>query len=422
MIELRSCLESGTPLLGLTATANKEMRDRLTKCLGLKNTEPIIVSPNKDNIRFTVLEADKDFRCFNWLLTLLREEKQDTPFTIIFCKTVNDIVSLLTHFLLKLGTSGIYVDGEGPVHERCLLGVYYSQTPKRHKDSVTSSFEGISGSVRVVFATTSLSMGIDFPHVKYVVHYGPANNLTSYLQEAGRGGRDGNQAFHITAFQKKHIGTCEADIKTAVRQSLKSCCRVKFLIGFDKNISPLEPLHNCCNFCHQKCNCLGDGAGCSEIVPVFDSVPESVGEARESREVTEDDKKCIKDALKELQHSLSCQSQVRMFDDTGVIAHGFSDKLIDRIVSNIHFIFNVHDVIEHCNPPSLKVAIIILEIVKEVFEDVEISDELYTLVYSKEQMPLLNKLNASLGSTCDLDIILFDDEDELLYSVEDLLL
>lgn len=111
-----------------------------------------------------------------------------------------------------------------------------------------------------------------------------------------------------------------------------------------------------------------------------------------------------------------------MFDDTGVIAHGFSDKLIDRIVSNIHFIFNVHDVIEHCNPPSLKVAIIILEIVKEVFEDVEISDELYTLVYSKEQMPLLNKLNASLGSTCDLDIILFDDEDELLYSVEDLLL
>ena len=68
--ELRSCLESGTPLLALTATANKEMRNRLIKCLGMKSGDIIIVSPNKDNIRFTVLQADKQFLCFNWLLSL----------------------------------------------------------------------------------------------------------------------------------------------------------------------------------------------------------------------------------------------------------------------------------------------------------------------------------------------------------------
>ena len=45
--------------------------------------------------------------------------------------------------------------------------------------------------------------------------------------------------------------------------------------------------------------------------------------------VMEDDRECVKEALKEVQHSLSCQSQVRMFDDTGIIAHGFSDKLIE---------------------------------------------------------------------------------------------
>ena len=122
MAELRSCLESGTPLLALTATAYKEMRNRLIKCLGMKSGDLIIVSPNKDNIRFTVLQADKQFLCFNWLLSLLREEKQNTPLSI-FCKTVNDIVSLLTYILMKLGNSGLYVDGEGPIHERCLLGV-----------------------------------------------------------------------------------------------------------------------------------------------------------------------------------------------------------------------------------------------------------------------------------------------------------
>ncbi|CAB3995714.1 ATP-dependent DNA helicase Q1 [Paramuricea clavata] len=74
-------------------------------------------------------------------------------------QTVNDIVSLLTHFLMRLGTSGIYTDGEETAHERCLLGVYYSQTPKNRKESVSSSFEGLGGNVRLVFASTSLSMG-----------------------------------------------------------------------------------------------------------------------------------------------------------------------------------------------------------------------------------------------------------------------
>ena len=347
--------------------------------------EPIIVSPNKDNIRFTVVQADKKLLCFNWLLTLLREKKGETPFTIIFCKTVNDIVSLLTFFLVKLGHSGLYVDGEGPVSERCLLGVYYSQTPRRHKDSVTFSFEGVSGHVRVVLATTSLSMGVDFPHVKYVVHYGPANNLTSHLREAGRGGRDGEQAYHVTVYHGRHLITCEGDIKTAVKQSMKSCCRVAFLNSFDEQISRLETLHDCCSVCHRSCSCSSDGSGCIEPVPVFDSVPQSAEANSDTREVTEDERKCIREALKEVQSSLSSQSQVRMFDNTGIIAHGLSDKLIDTIVSNVHCIYNVHDVIEHCNAPSLKLAVIILEIINEVFKDVQIDDELYSLVSTKEQ-------------------------------------
>ena len=60
VLELRSLVKNGTPVLGLTATANKDMRDRLIKYLGMKsNLKPMVVSPNKDNIRFTVLKADK---------------------------------------------------------------------------------------------------------------------------------------------------------------------------------------------------------------------------------------------------------------------------------------------------------------------------------------------------------------------------
>ena len=130
----------------------------------------------------------------------------------------------------------------------------------------------------------------------------------------------------------------------------------------------------------------------------------------------------LEKTLKEVQRSLSCQSQVCMFEDTGIIAHGLSDKLIDKIVSNVHVIYNVHNVIEHCNPPSLKVAVIILEILREVFEDVKVTDELYSLVYTKKQTHLLNKLNSSLESTYDLDLFENLDTDDFLESVEVLLL
>lgn len=77
VLELRSLMKNGTPsVLGLTATANKDMRDRLIKYLGMKsNLKPIVVSPNKDNIRFTVLKADKSMHCFDWLVEVLKEKK-----------------------------------------------------------------------------------------------------------------------------------------------------------------------------------------------------------------------------------------------------------------------------------------------------------------------------------------------------------
>ena len=45
--ELRSCLESGTPLLALTATAHKEMRNRLIKCLGMKSGVSLLSAPTR---------------------------------------------------------------------------------------------------------------------------------------------------------------------------------------------------------------------------------------------------------------------------------------------------------------------------------------------------------------------------------------
>ena len=80
------------------------------------------------------------------------------------CQTVNDIALILSYFLTNLGEDA-YVEGEAPLAERCLVIVYYSVTPEKIKERVKSSFESGAGTARIVIATTSLSMGVDFPCV-----------------------------------------------------------------------------------------------------------------------------------------------------------------------------------------------------------------------------------------------------------------
>ena len=80
----------------------------------------------------------------------------------------------------------------------------------------------------------------------------------------------------------------------------------------------------------------------------------------------------------------------------GHCPHNQSDDLIGAIVSTVHNILYVYDVIDYCNTPSLKIAVITLELIDEVFGDIDIPDELYALVSHKEHLQLVSKLTASL--------------------------
>ena len=151
-------------MLALTATADKSMRERLCKLLGFKGHKELIISPNKENICLSVISCDKTFPCFNWLVDIIKEKKAESPLMIIFCHTVSDIVLVLSTLLMKLGNNA-YLKGSDPAPNRCILAVYYSATPESAKTRVTNSFS-FSGNARAVIASTSLSMEIDFPHVR----------------------------------------------------------------------------------------------------------------------------------------------------------------------------------------------------------------------------------------------------------------
>ena len=45
--------------------------------------------------------------------------------------------------------------------------------------------------MRVVVATIAFGMGLDSPNVHKIIHWGAPDKIAMYIQETGRGGRDG---------------------------------------------------------------------------------------------------------------------------------------------------------------------------------------------------------------------------------------
>jgi len=48
------------------------------------------------------------------------------------------------------------------------------------------------GKLRLVIATSAFIMGIDYPDICNAMHFGPPSSAVQYVQDSGRGGRNGN--------------------------------------------------------------------------------------------------------------------------------------------------------------------------------------------------------------------------------------
>ena len=205
--EIRSLASPNIPVIALTATASFDTMEIIKKDLCFSDCLEIIVSPNKLNIRYDIIDIKNDDvrENFEWLIQLLEKHGINTPRMIIFFRKVDHMSIVYKHVINCLGKMAYHnyqENGRNDDRNR-LIDMFHMKTSDVVKSSICKSYDDPAGHIRVVLCSTSFSMGLDVKGVDSVLHYGPANSLEDYIQETGRAGRSKNENCHAILLQYK---------------------------------------------------------------------------------------------------------------------------------------------------------------------------------------------------------------------------
>ena len=349
--------------------------------MGLKgNKVKIFVSPNRPNLRISVIKLCKDsaLDSLMWIVDMVEENCIETPKTLVFCNSTKDIALLISYLLFRLGKKA-FVPVTTNNMEDCVIGIYHSLTWPNYKERVLRDMKSF-GKKRVVLATSALSMGVNFSDVRYVVHWGPARNILDH-QQSGRAGRDGRESDVVVFYYGQQLSQCEPEVKEFVKSD--HCLRVASYRSLDPDIQPSEPGHDCCSNCKITCFCSGNT--CNAPVLPFSKDnnsgnSESSNNETLSRPVNSDDKEDLKAALIEIKD----EGKELMFGNT------FSMELIEDILERSNHIFTLHDLMNTCPVFSICHALKVLEIFSDIFEDISGLEETI-IFFQQHQLPGLEQ-------------------------------
>ena len=176
----------GRPVVSaFTATATERVKQDIMGSLGLQNPVTVVTGFDRPNLFFRVVKRKGGKETDNSILNYVKRHEDGSG--IIYCATKKNVDNVC-ELLLQHGISA------GKYHAGLSL-----EERKESQDDFTYD------RIRVMVATNAFGMGIDKSNVRYVLHYNMPQSLEYYYQEAGRAGRDGEEAECVLFFSKQDI-------------------------------------------------------------------------------------------------------------------------------------------------------------------------------------------------------------------------
>jgi ATP-dependent DNA helicase RecQ len=226
------------PLVALTATADKLIRQDILDQLRLSEASVFVSSFDRKNLSLTVRPGREKF---TQLMDFLDVHTGEAG--IVYCLSRNGCEELAE----KLLGSGYKA------------GYYHAGMPNKERSRVQEAF--LKDDIQIICATIAFGMGIDKSNVRWVIHYNMPKNMESYYQEIGRAGRDGLPADTVlfysfrdviawrdiltkTTGDEKRLELQMVRLERMQQYAEALLCRRKILLNyFSEHLS--EDCHNC---------------------------------------------------------------------------------------------------------------------------------------------------------------------------------
>ncbi|MCC3446795.1 MAG: ATP-dependent DNA helicase RecQ [Microcoleus sp. PH2017_40_RAT_O_B] len=165
-------------IAAFTATANPQAQQTINKVLQLHKPEAFLLSPYRSNLHLQVQTVWTPRGRRQQLLNFIKARPKEAG--LVYVRTRKDSENL-ADLLEDAGyKTAAYHAGLSPESRRKIETAW------------------LNNDLKFVVCSCAFGMGINKPDVRWVVHFQAPLLLSEYIQEIGRGGRDGKSAIALT--------------------------------------------------------------------------------------------------------------------------------------------------------------------------------------------------------------------------------